>query len=115
MQVIRILSNKILKKICCQGIPLTLLSPRYIDTLNSFAFFTPSNLKIAQTGFVSGKIFLVRLCCVTAENFPGSDKTDDTNKEIGFIISTDPNPKYGIIVGSKETIQKRRLVLETQK
>ena len=51
---------------------------------------------------------------VTAGKFGGGDATEDTQKEIGFIINTDPNPKYGIIVGSKESIQKRRTVLESQ-
>lgn len=52
---------------------------------------------------------------VTTDKFDGSDKTDDTNKEIGFIISTDPKSKFGIIVGSKESIQKRKIALENQK
>lgn len=47
----------------------------------------------------------------------GSDKTTDTNTEIGFIIDTDvnPNPKYGIIVGKKDEIQKLRVKLESKK
>jgi hypothetical protein len=52
---------------------------------------------------------------VTTDKFGGSDKTDDTNKEIGFIISTDPKSKFGIIVGTKESIQKRKIALENQK
>lgn len=47
----------------------------------------------------------------------GSDETDDTNTEIGFIINTDPNPKakYGIIVGTKEQVQTIHKNYEGQK
>ena len=47
----------------------------------------------------------------------GSDETNDTNTEIGFIVNTDPNPtsKFGIIVGKKDDIQKRHIVLDSQK
>lgn len=51
---------------------------------------------------------------VTTKKFGGGDKTDDINKEIGFIVNFNPNAKYGIIVGSKETIKKRREVLDKQ-
>jgi hypothetical protein len=52
---------------------------------------------------------------VTYEKVRGSDKTTDTHSPIGFIIDTNVNPKFGIIVGAKEAIQKRRMLLETQK
>ncbi len=52
---------------------------------------------------------------VKAKKFGGSDKTDDTNKEIGFIVNFAPDAKYGIIIGEKDTIKKRKEVLENQK
>lgn len=54
---------------------------------------------------------------VSYKKIGGSDETTDTNTEIGFIINTDPSPKskYGIIVGKKEDIQKRHMVLDSQK
>lgn len=45
----------------------------------------------------------------------GSDETTDTHTEIGFIIDTAPNPKYGIIVGEKDKIQKQRISMEEKK
>lgn len=51
---------------------------------------------------------------VRAKKYSGSDKADDLNKEIGFIINTDSTSKYGIFVGQKEVIQNRRKVLEKQ-
>lgn len=45
----------------------------------------------------------------------GGDETTDTRKPIGFIIDTNPNPKYGIIVGAKDKIQKQRMDLESKK
>jgi len=44
----------------------------------------------------------------------GGDQTDNTKIEIGFIVNTSIKPKYGIIVGDKESIQKRRLIFENQ-
>jgi len=49
---------------------------------------------------------------VKSGNVSGADETEDTQKEIGFIINNNPNSKYGIIVGEKESIQKRRAILE---
>lgn len=45
----------------------------------------------------------------------GGDETTDAHNSIGFIIDTNPNPKYGIIVGEKDKIQKRRMDLERKK
>ena len=45
----------------------------------------------------------------------GGDETNDAHNPLGFIIDTNPNPKYGIIVGSKDGIQKRRLEWESKK
>jgi hypothetical protein len=45
----------------------------------------------------------------------GGDETTDTHNPIGFIIDTNPNPKYGIIVGAKDKIQKQRMDLESKK
>ncbi len=54
---------------------------------------------------------------VSYKKVSGSDKTNSTHEEIGFIINTDPHPNkhYGIIVGSKDSIQKRRKELENKK
>jgi len=52
---------------------------------------------------------------VTYQKVGGSDKATNIHSPIGFIIDTNVNPKYGIIVGSKEAIQKRRLLLENLK
>jgi len=44
----------------------------------------------------------------------GSDESEDMKRELGFIINTDSNlhPKYGIIVGFKDQIEKRRIQIE---
>ena len=52
---------------------------------------------------------------VTYKKASGSYETTDTHTEIGFIIDITPNPKYGILIGTKEDIQKRRLVYERLK
>lgn len=49
---------------------------------------------------------------VKSGNVSGADETEDTQKEIGFIINNNPNSKYDIIVGEKDSIQKRRAILE---
>jgi len=49
---------------------------------------------------------------VSTEKFGASDKSTNTEIELGFIINTDPNPKFGIIAGTKEQIQKRLKALE---
>ena len=44
----------------------------------------------------------------------GADESKDMKKELGFIVNTDSNPhaKYGIIVGFKDQIEKRRIEIE---
>ena len=72
-------------------------------------------LNYSSLGFDNnGKLLKINYNVVT-NKFSGSDKSEDLNEQIGFIICTDPNPKYGIIVGKKEYIEKRRLVLEDKK
>lgn len=48
----------------------------------------------------------------TADKVGGSDGSNNTAEEIGFIINTSTKPKYGIIVGTKKQIQQKRLMLE---
>lgn len=64
-------------------------------------------LKFGNDGQLAGIEYHVK-----AWKVGGSDSTSDTRAEIGFIIDTAKNPKYGIIVGPKNAIQKRRMVLE---
>jgi hypothetical protein len=45
----------------------------------------------------------------------GGDETNNAHNPIGFIIDTNSNPKYGIIVGQKDKIQKRRMDWENKK
>jgi hypothetical protein len=45
----------------------------------------------------------------------GSDETNNAHNPIGFIIDTNSNPKYGIIVGQKDKIQKSRMDWENKK
>jgi hypothetical protein len=52
---------------------------------------------------------------VKAEKFGGADESDNLNTELGFIINTSPNRTYDIIVGTKEQIQKRRMMFENKK
>jgi len=49
---------------------------------------------------------------VSAEKFGASDRSTNTAIELGFIIDTDPNPKFGIIAGTREQIQKRLKAFE---
>jgi len=51
---------------------------------------------------------------VRGDKFGGADETDNLNNEIGFIINTNPNRKYDIIVGPKDDVQKRRIALSKQ-
>jgi len=45
----------------------------------------------------------------------GGDETNNAQNLIGFIIDTNSNPKYGIIVGQKDKIQKSRMDWENKK
>lgn len=62
----------------------------------------------------NGKLIAIKYY-VKAEKFGGGDESNNLNNEIGFIINTSPNPKYNIIVGTKEQIQKKRKMFENQK
>ena len=52
---------------------------------------------------------------VKADKFSGADESNNLTTEIGFVINTSPSRKYDIIVGTKEQIQKRRMMFENQK
>ncbi len=61
-----------------------------------------------------GKLVAIKYY-VKGEKFGGGDEADSlNNNEIGFIINTSLNRKYNVIVGSKKSIQKKRIALENQ-
>lgn len=64
-------------------------------------------LKFTKDGKLSGIEYHV-----TSGKVSAADKSEDLDKEIGFIINNDPKGKYGIIAGEKESILKMRIEKE---
>jgi len=64
-------------------------------------------IKFTKDGKLSGIEYHV-----TSGKVSAADKSEDLDKEIGFIINNDPKGKYGIIAGEKESILKMRIEKE---
>ena len=109
-QSARHIKNDIIEVYFSNKLDISDLSKIKADLVKESILLNYDYLKFTTEGKLSAIEYHVK-----AKKFGGSDKTDDTNKEIGFIVNFAPNAKYGIIIGEKDTIKKRKEVLENQK